>query len=144
MTSDPRDEWDTDQDNPAYWRGEESGVAGACMRIRSCLDGTDSGAGVIGSPELERVRRDVLELIRAYAELLDMSRELAKGSSRAHEALDVQGVPVCGLHVDDRMKCLIERHEAALKDKDAELSRCNETMVRLAHDVKRLLREKYP
>jgi hypothetical protein len=133
-----------DEFNPAYWRGEESGVHGACMRIRECLDGKDSGAGVLGSRELEKVRRDVLELVRAHAELLDMARELAKSSSKAHEAMDAQGVPVCGLHVEDRMKCLIKRHEEALKEKDTQLEICNQTMIRLAHEAKRILREPKP
>jgi hypothetical protein len=47
----------TDFAHPAYWRGQESGVDGACMRIEEVLDGKYSGAGVIAHPRLEKLVR---------------------------------------------------------------------------------------
>jgi hypothetical protein len=43
--------------HPAYWRGQESGVDGACMRIEEVLDGKYSGAGVLAHPRLENLVR---------------------------------------------------------------------------------------
>ncbi len=72
----------------------------------------------------------------AYDTLLNASQHLAKQSTGAHEAMDTIGVPVCGLQVQDRMKCLIKMHNEALTEKDKEIEACRQTMVRLAHEAK--------
>lgn len=54
----------TDAAHPAWWRGNDMGVASATRRIQKTLDGKDDGSGVIACPELEKARRDVLELRR--------------------------------------------------------------------------------
>lgn len=56
--------WDaTDYAHPAWWRGSDYGCFAAASRIQDVLDGTDTGAGVIASKELEKVRREVLKLM---------------------------------------------------------------------------------
>ncbi len=52
----------TDAAHPAWWRGNDAGVAGAVMRIREVLDGTYDGRGVLGGADLEQLRRDVAAL----------------------------------------------------------------------------------
>ncbi len=71
-----------------------------------------------------------------YQALLTASQHLAKQSTGAHEAMDAIGVPVCGLSVEDRMKCLTKMHRESLAEKDKELEACRQTMVRLAHEAK--------
>jgi len=56
----------TDFAHPAFWRGQDDGVRGAVMRIRQVLDGKDDGSGVIGDEGLEKLRRDILTLLRKY------------------------------------------------------------------------------
>jgi hypothetical protein len=59
-------EWDgTDFAHPAFWRGQDDGVSVVVKRIRKVLDGKDKGGGVIGDVGFEKLRRDILELIRS-------------------------------------------------------------------------------
>jgi len=74
---------DPDADNtpyahPAFWRGQDSGIAGAAMRIRRVLDGDDHGAGVLGSAELEDVRRRVIALRDVMTAAIVLKDELAR------------------------------------------------------------------
>lgn len=67
----PRDDPDldgTDGAHPAWWRGNDAGVDGACMRIEEALDGR-SLKGFVGYARLERLRRRVAALRGGAAEL---------------------------------------------------------------------------
>lgn len=50
----------TDFAHPAFWRGQLSGVHGACKSIESILDGKDDGSGVANDERLEKLRRRLL------------------------------------------------------------------------------------
>jgi hypothetical protein len=49
--------------HPAFWRGQDDGVRGAVAVIRKVLDGNETGAGVISDEGLEKLKRDVMELV---------------------------------------------------------------------------------
>lgn len=53
---------DTPFSHPAYDRGCSAGMQGAVWRIQEALDGLDSGAGTLGDPALEALRRRVIRL----------------------------------------------------------------------------------
>jgi hypothetical protein len=61
----------TDGAHPAWWRGNDAGVAGACRVLAAVLDGSDGGSGVVGFEPLEMLRgrlreqREELERLRA-------------------------------------------------------------------------------
>lgn len=74
IPDDPEDDG-TDYAHPAYWRGSEAGVRGATMRMRQAAEGHDDGSGVIGSPELEKVRRMILDLRKKAGGILDITDE---------------------------------------------------------------------
>ena len=58
-------EWDgTDYAHPAWWRGNDAGCNATVRRMLDALEGRDDGAGVLGSSEMERARRMILELVR--------------------------------------------------------------------------------
>jgi hypothetical protein len=57
--------WDaTDSAHPAWWRGQEHGVASTCRILEAALDGKGDGRGVIGYAPMERLRRRLLALPR--------------------------------------------------------------------------------
>lgn len=57
----------TDGAHPAFWRGQEDGVWGACMRIRQALEGGDGMR--LGNPELRAVCKEVAKLKHRCDEL---------------------------------------------------------------------------
>jgi uncharacterized protein (DUF433 family) len=76
----------TDGAHPAWWRGNDAGVAGACRVLAAVLDGSDGGSGVVGSEPLEMLRRrligqrEELERLRArVAELEHLRGETGDG-----------------------------------------------------------------
>lgn len=54
----------TDAAHPAWWRGNDAGVAGTVERLTKILDGKDDGAGVISFAPLEKLRRRMLLLAK--------------------------------------------------------------------------------
>lgn len=52
----------TDFAHPAFWRGQDDGINGACRVLEKVLDGKDDGGGAIGSKRLEDLRRRLLKL----------------------------------------------------------------------------------
>ncbi len=52
----------TDAAHPAWWRGNDAGVAVTVARLTDILDGKDDGEGVIGYAPLEALRRRLLVL----------------------------------------------------------------------------------
>lgn len=51
-------EWDaTDAAHPAWWRGNDAGVAVTVQGLGDVLDGKDNGTGVVGYEPLETLRR---------------------------------------------------------------------------------------
>lgn len=58
----------TDNAHPAWWRGHVDGARGMTARLAEVLDGKDTGAGVLGTPEIEEVRRRMLKLVTEKAE----------------------------------------------------------------------------
>lgn len=55
--------WDgTGFEHPAFYRGEQYGASQVLRRIKKILSGEDEGHGVIGDPELEAIRREILSL----------------------------------------------------------------------------------
>lgn len=53
----------TDAAHPAWWRGNNAGVAVTVARLADILDGKDDGEGVIGYAPLEALRRRLLVLV---------------------------------------------------------------------------------
>jgi hypothetical protein len=58
----------TDNAHPAWWRGHIDGARGTTARLAEVLDGKDTGAGVLGTPEIEKLRRRLLNLVAERAE----------------------------------------------------------------------------
>lgn len=55
--------WDgTGYEHPAFYRGEQYGASQVLCRIKKILSGEDEGHGIIGDPELEAIRREILSL----------------------------------------------------------------------------------
>lgn len=57
----------TDLAHPAYWRGSDEATEAVTRRLQQVLDGEDDGAGCIGYEPLERLRRQLLEMVRRTA-----------------------------------------------------------------------------
>jgi hypothetical protein len=56
-------QWDgTDAAHPAWWRGNDRGCRFVTQRLTDALDGKDDGAGWIGYPPLEALRRRLLAI----------------------------------------------------------------------------------
>jgi len=56
--------WDgTGYEHPAFYRGQEYGGAQVMRIIKRALDGRNDGNGILGSAELQELRRRILELI---------------------------------------------------------------------------------
>lgn len=56
-------QWDgTDAAHPAWWRGNDRGCRFVTQRLTDALDGKDDGAGWIGYPPLEALRRRLLDI----------------------------------------------------------------------------------
>src|SRR5262245_8507268 len=53
----------TDYAHPAWWRGNDTGVAVVVAKLEDALNGRDDGTGVIGYEPLERLRRRLLDII---------------------------------------------------------------------------------
>jgi hypothetical protein len=73
----------TDFADPAWWRGNDQGVAMVVTMLEKLLDGEDDGAGVVGYEPLERLRRRLLALHRAPVaddSILVAIRASARGS----------------------------------------------------------------
>lgn len=56
----------TDNAHPAWWRGHVNGIIGLTAKLQAIVDGKDDGAGVVVSPAVEKLRRDIIRL-RAMA-----------------------------------------------------------------------------
>lgn len=56
----PQDD-NTPQAHPAFKRGKISGVATVLRIVKNIIDGVDTGQGVNNSPQIEAIRRAVLE-----------------------------------------------------------------------------------
>lgn len=63
--------------HPAYWRGRVSGVRTALQIIKNIIDDVDNGQGVNKSPQVEAVRRAVLEYKNALKNSTSKSSEHA-------------------------------------------------------------------
>ncbi len=50
----------TDFAHPAWWRGSDEAVAHVVRQLQSAIDGEDTGAGTLGHPGLEAIRRWIL------------------------------------------------------------------------------------
>lgn len=46
---------------PAFYRGQDSGIDGACREIERAMNRDDDGAGIVGSDRLEALRRRILD-----------------------------------------------------------------------------------
>ena len=66
--------------HPSYWRGEKHGVWGAVNRIREVLDGGDDGSGIIGDTYLEKLRRDLLMLMKKVKKAKCSTKRYARGA----------------------------------------------------------------
>lgn len=50
--------------DPAYFRGVDYGVRSTVIFVEKILDGKDTGKGVVGDPELEALRRRLLDMVQ--------------------------------------------------------------------------------
>lgn len=76
----------TDFAHPAFWRGQLSGVHGACKSIENTLDGEDDGSGVVNDERLEKLRRRLLvnitklnEISKQQDVILEQQAEIIRG-----------------------------------------------------------------
>lgn len=58
----------TDGALPSWWRGNDAGCRQSREFYRNILDGKDDGRGVVGDPAIERLRRDILDLMARCGE----------------------------------------------------------------------------
>jgi len=65
----------TDGAHPAWWRGNDAGVAGAVRIINEALDGPLPLAGCVGGADLEAVRQRVAALRASVARLVEAGDE---------------------------------------------------------------------
>jgi hypothetical protein len=56
------DEWDS-KTVGAYYRGQESGIWGACMRVEEAMSG--NMVGTIGSPKLQKLCEKIAKMAKA-------------------------------------------------------------------------------
>tara|TARA_R110000796_G_scaffold43431_16_gene106788 strand:+ start:1595 stop:1876 length:282 start_codon:yes stop_codon:yes gene_type:complete len=76
----PQDD-NTPKAHPAFKRGKITGVVAILAVIRNVIIGADTGAGENVSPQVESVRRAVLELVQALE--ADTSKDSAKALTKA-------------------------------------------------------------
>lgn len=73
-------EWDgTDAAHPAWWRGNDAGVAATVRILADAMDGKDNGRGVIGYAPLEALRRRVIAARSARQAALDEAAQIVEG-----------------------------------------------------------------
>jgi hypothetical protein len=71
----------TDGAHPAWWRGDDHGAVMAAIRLEKAVDGKDLGDDVIGSPDIERVRRKILALRQSCHQAGWLEYNAAKGGN---------------------------------------------------------------
>ena len=71
--------------HPAYKRGQIQGTLALLSIIKSTVNGTDTGDGQFGSPQLEAARQSIVTLVAA---LEDISEASTAPSKKAQKALE--------------------------------------------------------
>lgn len=83
-------EWDgTDAAHPAWWRGNDAGVAATVRILADAMDGKDNGRGVIGYAPLEALRRRVIAVRSARQSALDEAAQIAEGCGIGKNGIDL-------------------------------------------------------
>jgi len=71
--------------HPAYKRGQIQGTLALLSIIKSTVNGTDTGEGQFGSPQIEAARQAIVTIVAALEEICEASTAPSKKAKKALE-----------------------------------------------------------